>query len=93
MITGLKHVAGTLSMAQSTSRGITSEFMILLDDQPSLNYGGTSTPDGKGAAAFGRVTIGMDVVRAIHASAVSGQFLNPPIQIQGIFRITKQPGN
>jgi peptidyl-prolyl cis-trans isomerase A (cyclophilin A) len=64
-VTGLKHVAGTVSMARGGPDSATSEFFILLDDQPSLDFGGKRFDDEQGAAAFGRVTAGMDVVRKI----------------------------
>ena len=53
-VTGLKHVAGTVSMARGTAADTaTSDFFILLDDQPSLDFGGKRFDDGQGAAAFG----------------------------------------
>ena len=64
-VTGLKHVAGTISMARGGPDSATSEFFILLDDQPSLDFGGKRFDDEQGAAAFGHVTAGMDVVRKI----------------------------
>jgi peptidyl-prolyl cis-trans isomerase A (cyclophilin A) len=64
-VTGLKHVAGTVSMARSGVDSATTEFFILLDDQPSLDFGGKRFDDEQGAAAFGHVTSGLDVVRKI----------------------------
>ncbi|MFI5178137.1 MAG: peptidylprolyl isomerase [Vicinamibacterales bacterium] len=64
-VTGLKHVAGTVSMARGGPDTATSEFFILLDDQPSLDFGGKRFDDEQGAAAFGHVTAGLDVVRKI----------------------------
>jgi len=64
-VTGLKHVAGTVSMARSGVDSATAEFFILLDDQPSLDFGGKRFDDEQGAAAFGHVTSGLDVVRKI----------------------------
>src|SRR4029450_11589125 len=64
--TGLKHVAGTISMARGTQADTArSDFFICLDDQPSLDAGGKRFEDGQGAAAFGRVVKGLDVVRRI----------------------------
>jgi peptidyl-prolyl cis-trans isomerase A (cyclophilin A) len=66
-VTGLKHVVGTVSMGRNDgdpdSGG--SDFFILLDDQPSLDFGGRRFTDAQGAAAFGRVVAGLDVVRTI----------------------------
>jgi peptidyl-prolyl cis-trans isomerase A (cyclophilin A) len=41
----------------------TSDFFILLNDQPSLDFEGRRFDDAQGAAAFGRVVAGMDVAR------------------------------
>jgi hypothetical protein len=40
-ITGLKHVVGTVSMARGAADSATSDFFILLNDQPSLDFGET----------------------------------------------------
>jgi peptidyl-prolyl cis-trans isomerase A (cyclophilin A) len=81
-VTGLKHVAGTVSMARGTAADTaTSDFFILLDDQPSLDFGGKRFDDGQGAAAFGRVLFGINVVKQIQRQPVQGQDLTPPISI------------
>jgi peptidyl-prolyl cis-trans isomerase A (cyclophilin A) len=79
--TGLRHVDGTVSMARDGPDTATSDFFICIGDQPELDFGGRRNPDGQGFAAFGRVVRGMDVVRAIQASAADGQHLTPPIKI------------
>ena len=86
-VTGLKHVRGAVSMARGTADTATSEFFILLDDQPSLDFGGKRFDDEQGAAAFGRVIAGMDVVKRIQQQPVQGQNLNPPVPIQRISRV------
>jgi peptidyl-prolyl cis-trans isomerase A (cyclophilin A) len=58
-----------------------SDFFICLDDQPSLDFGGRRFEDGQGAAAFGRVVAGMDVVRKIQQQPVEKQALTPPVPI------------
>lgn len=63
--TGLKHLDGTISMARGGPDTASSEFFICVNDQPSLDFGGMRNADGQGFAAFGKVTSGMDVVRAI----------------------------
>ncbi len=63
--TGIKHVDGAISMARGGPDTASSEFFICVNDQPSLDFGGMRNPDGQGFAAFGIVTSGMDVVRAI----------------------------
>lgn len=86
-VTGLKHVRGTVSMARGAPDSATTEFFILLDDQPSLDFGGKRFDDGQGGAAFGRVIAGLDVVRAIQQQPVKGQSLTPPVPISSARRI------
>ena len=75
---------GTVSMARGTAADTaTSDFFILLDDQPSLDFGGKRFDDGQGGAAFGRVISGIDVVRQDSAAASEGQSLTPPVPIVG----------
>ncbi|MCU1382536.1 MAG: peptidyl-prolyl cis-trans isomerase [Acidobacteria bacterium] len=80
-VTGLKHVIGTVSMARGTADSATSDFFILLNDQPSLDFGGKRFDDEQGAAAFGHVVSGMEVVRKIQQQPTEGQSLTPPITI------------
>ncbi len=85
--TGLRHVNGTLSMARGGPNSATSSFFITIGAQPSLDEGGHRNLDLQGFAAFGQVTAGMDVVRAIQQSAQSEQNLTPPIAIRSIQRV------
>ena len=85
---GLKHVAGVVSMARGADADSgRSDFFILLDDQPSMDVGGKRYPDGQGFAAFARVVEGLDVVRKINAQPVKGQSLTPPVPIKSIARV------
>lgn len=84
--TGLRHRNGTLSMARGGPDSATSDFFICIGDQPALDVGGHRNLDGQGFAAFGIVTSGMDVVRAIQQSPVNAQTLTPPVQILRIRR-------
>jgi len=92
-VTGLKHVRGTVSMARGGPDSATAEFFILLDDaQPSLDFGGKRFDDEQGAAAFGRVTAGMDVVRKIQQqnpvqASPRQQYLVTPVAITKAYRI------
>ena len=87
-VTGLKHVRGTVSMARGTGADTaTSDFFILLDDQPSLDFGSKRFDDEQGAAAFGRVISGMDVVQKIQQQPVQGQNLTPPVAIVSVKRL------
>lgn len=92
-VTGLKHVAGVVSMARGEADTARAEFFILLDDQPSLDFGGKRFPDAQGAAAFGHVVSGLDVVRKIQQQPVrTGEGQNPqslvePVTITRIVRV------
>lgn len=85
-VTGLQHLDGTLSMARGGPNTATSDFFICIDAQPALDFGGHRNLDGQGFAAFGRVTSGMDVVRAIQQSSANAQSLTPPIAILKVVR-------
>ena len=87
--TGLKNVAGAISMANAGPGTARSDFFILLSDMPGLDAGGPGG-DATGFAAFGHVSEGMDVVKKIFAAPVSvtrgegvmkGQMLDPPVKI------------
>lgn len=87
--TGLRNVAGSISMANNGPGTARADFFILLSDMPGLDAGGPGG-DANGFAAFGHVTEGMDVVRKIWNSPVSqtkgegamkGQMLEPPVKI------------
>jgi len=84
--TGLQHTDGALSMGRLTADSAVSEFFICINDQPGLDFGGERNVDGQGFAAFGNVTSGMDVVRAIQIARSEGQQLTPPIAITSIRR-------
>ena len=87
-VTGLKHVVGTVSMARAPQAdSALSDFFICLDDQPSLDVGGLRFDDGQGAAAFGRVVAGMDVVRTIQQQPVQKQALTPVVPITKAARV------
>lgn len=86
--TGLRHEDGTLSMARDAPDTATTSFFICLGPQPELDFGGKRNPDGQGFAAFGRVVVGLDVVRKIQAAPVEGQTLVPPVKIHYATRVT-----
>ena len=85
-VTKLLHKDGTISMARDGPDTATSDFFICVGDQPALDYGGKRNPDGQGFAAFGRVVLGMDVVRRINAAPAKGQSLEPAVRIKNIVR-------
>jgi peptidyl-prolyl cis-trans isomerase A (cyclophilin A) len=87
--TGLKHVAGAVSMARLTPGSAKADFFILTADIPGFDAGGPGG-DADGFAVFGHVVEGMDVVKAIYAAPTSptkgegvmkGQMLEPPVKI------------
>jgi peptidyl-prolyl cis-trans isomerase A (cyclophilin A) len=82
--TGIRHEDGVISMARNGPGTASTEFFICIGDQPSLDYGGNRNPDGQGFAAFGRVTSGMDVVRAIQQLPDTAQMLLDPVRIRQI---------
>ena len=88
--TGLHHVDGTISMARYDPGSAQGEFFICVGDQLYLDADPTQPGDNLGFAAFGRVTGGMDVARAILAAPTSptegegvmkGQMLSPVVAI------------
>ena len=83
-LTGIRHTAGTISMARDGPDTATSDFFICVADAPSLDFGGARNPDGQGFGAFGHVISGMDVVRRIQGSRADGQTLTPPVRIISI---------
>jgi len=85
-VTGLRHLDGVISMGRSDPDSASSEFFVCINDQPELDFGGKRNPDGQGFAAFGQVTSGMDVVRAIQQAPHEGQKLTPPVTIRRIVR-------
>jgi peptidyl-prolyl cis-trans isomerase A (cyclophilin A) len=85
-VTGLHHGDGTLSMARGGTGSATDSFFITIGDQPALDYGGHRNPDGQGFAAFGVITSGREVVRAIQGQAVNGQALVTPVVIVRVER-------
>jgi peptidyl-prolyl cis-trans isomerase A (cyclophilin A) len=94
-VTGILHKDGVISMARGAPDSATSGWFICINDQPSLDFGGTRNPDGQGFAAFGRVVSGMDVVRKIQMAPSSAdrktnteaQRLTPPVKILKVARI------
>jgi peptidyl-prolyl cis-trans isomerase A (cyclophilin A) len=82
--TGLMHFDGTISMARGGPNSATHSFFFTIGDQHSLDFGGKRIADGQGFAAFGRVSEGMDVVRAIQSGDVDAQILVEPVTIDSV---------
>jgi peptidyl-prolyl cis-trans isomerase A (cyclophilin A) len=91
--TGLRHEAGTISMARAeTGAGAMGDFFILTAAMPAMDASG----EKPGYAAFGKVAEGMDVVRKILAAptvpnagrgAMRGQMLAQPVRIVSVRRL------
>ena len=95
--TGVKHVAGAISMARLDPGTATGDFSILLSDQPGLDADpGSDDPELRaGYAAFGHVVEGMEVVRAIFDAPtdpdkgegwMKGQMLAEPVKVISVRR-------
>jgi peptidyl-prolyl cis-trans isomerase A (cyclophilin A) len=93
--TGLKHEAGTISMARAEEgAGAMGDFFILTASMPSMD----ASAGKPGYAAFGKVVEGIDVVRSILAAptlenagrgAMRGQLLAQPVRIRSATRLDR----
>lgn len=90
--TGLRHVAGAISMARTEPGLATAEFFITANAMPGLD----ARRGDPGYAAFGRVIEGMDVVRRILAAdtvpnvgsgAMRGEMIRQPVLIARATRV------
>ncbi len=81
---GIRHTDGVISMARGAPGSASSEFFIVIGNQPALDFGGKRNPDGQGFAAFGRVLQGMDVVRRIQQMPSADR---PPQRMVSVVRI------
>jgi peptidyl-prolyl cis-trans isomerase A (cyclophilin A) len=85
--TGILHKNGTISLARTAPGTASTEFFIVIGDQPAYDYGGSANPDGQGFAAFGKVIKGMDVVKQIHEQPDNQTTFTPPLEISNIVRL------
>lgn len=93
--TGLRHLAGTLSLGRFEPGTATSNFFICASAEPYLDAHPGAKGDNLGFAAFGRVVDGMAVVRKILSLPTNGatqyaeqrgQWLKPPVPILSMRR-------
>jgi peptidyl-prolyl cis-trans isomerase A (cyclophilin A) len=95
--TGVKHVAGAISMARLAPGTATGDFSLLVSAQPGLDADPSSADPElrEGYAAFGHVIKGMEVVQAIFAAPIDpdkgqgfmkGQLLAQPAKILTVRR-------
>ena len=89
-LTGLHNTEGTLSLARFAPGTGQADFSIVIGDGTYLDADPSQPGDNLGFAAFGRVTEGMDVVKAILGlptdgpaknPTMKGQILSPPVKI------------
>ena len=89
--TGLRHEAGTISMAYREPGYAMGDFFIMTKAMPSMD----AKPGEPGFAAFGKVVEGMATVRKILASptipggsgAMKGQMIEKPVKIVAARRV------
>nr|WP_047169340.1 peptidylprolyl isomerase [Sphingomonas sp. Y57] len=96
-LTGLRHGDGAVAIGRNApGTGSPGHFYICLGNQPALDHGGARFDDGEGAAVFGQVVAGLDVIRAIHAlpceasaptAYLEGQMLTCPVAIRSARRL------
>lgn len=93
--TGLKHVAGAISMARLAPGTATADFSILVSDIPGLDAG-QNPSDPEGYAVFGKIVEGMDVARKIYdvplsptagSGVLKGQMIEKPVKILTVRRV------
>lgn len=101
-LTGVKHKAGSISMARYAPGTATGDFSIMMADMPGLDADPKgSNPDAiAGFAAFGQVSSGMEVVRRIYDAPLSttkgegfmkGQMIEQPVRIITARRVAIAP--
>jgi peptidyl-prolyl cis-trans isomerase A (cyclophilin A) len=95
-VTGLHNTDGTLSLARFAPGTGQADVSIVVGDGTYLDADPSQSGDNLGFAAFGRVTDGMDVVKAILAlptngaarnPTMQGQILSPPVVIMTMRRV------
>ena len=93
--TGLRHVAGTISLGRFDPGSATSNFFICASPEPYLDAHPGEPGDNLGYAAFGQVVEGMDVVAKILSLPTNGktkyveqrgEWLKPPVPILSMRR-------
>ena len=102
--TGIRHKAGTISMARFAPGTARADFTIMISDMPALDADpNAASEDARaGFAAFGRVAGGMDVVRGIWnlprsatagEGAMKGDMLETPVKILSARRLAAPPAS
>ena len=95
-MTGLRHVAGTISLGRFEPGSATCNFFICASPEPYLDAHPGEPGDNLGYAAFGSVVSGLGVVRRILSLPTNGktkyveqrgQWLDPPVTITSMRRV------
>jgi len=95
-MTGLSHTNGAISMSRFAPGTATGDFILCVGDNTYMDAGREGSDDKLGYAAFGHVTKGLDVVKAILKGKIdshtreggwAGQMLAAPIEITGARRM------
>jgi peptidyl-prolyl cis-trans isomerase A (cyclophilin A) len=87
--TGLRHRAGTISLARFAPGAVYHSVFACMRDEPCLDEGGTRHPDGLGFAAFGQVEQGFDLLLRLFAErSGDSEYLADPIRIDSVRRIS-----
>lgn len=94
--TGLRHVAGTISLGRFAPGTATNNFFICASPEPYLDAHPGAPGDNLGYAAFGQVVRGLSVVRKILSLPTNGkseyaeqrgQWLSPPVTMSSVRRV------
>ncbi len=81
---GLKNDLGTIAMARTNDpHSATAQFFINAKDNGFLNHS-APTPQGWGYCVFGKVTEGLDVVKAIEAVATTGRGGHQDVPVEDV---------
>lgn len=81
---GLKNQTGTIAMARTVDpHSATAQFFINVGNNGSLNHTSKNRP-GWGYAVFGKVTEGMDVVKAIESSPTTSSKIYSDVPVSDI---------
>lgn len=97
-LTGIKHKAGTLSLARLAPGSARADYSIMMSDQPGYDAVPDSPDPEKraGYCAFGQVVSGMDVALKIFNAprsatlgegVMKGQMLSPPVKVLRVRRV------